>query len=73
MGFLFGPAPIRRTIPYLKSGKLLFKNSVKIMEVHYNMFWNRYRQDKSHVLFPQHDAHIGLRFIFQCFFPFRLI
>ncbi|KAH9418067.1 mitochondrial ribosomal protein S25 [Dermatophagoides pteronyssinus] len=61
MGFLFGPAPIRRTIPYLQSGKLILKNRVKIMEVHYNMYWKQYRKDKSHLLYPQHDAHIGLR------------
>ena len=61
MGFLFGPAPIRRTIPYLQSGKLIFRNRVKIMEVHLNMYWKHARKDKSHIPFPEHDAHIGLR------------
>lgn len=62
MGFLFGPAPIRRTLPYLTGGKLLFRNRVKVMEVHYNMWWKNQARDKiSHIPFPQHDAHLGLR------------
>ncbi len=62
MGFLFGPAPIRRTLPYLTGGKLLFRNRVKVMEVHYNMWWKNKARDKvSHIPFPQHDAHLGLR------------
>ncbi|CAG2106295.1 unnamed protein product [Medioppia subpectinata] len=60
MPFFFGPAPIRRTIPYLSSGKLLFRNRVKIMEVNYNMYWKYWRKDGSHKP-HQYDAHVGLR------------
>ncbi|KAM3915207.1 small ribosomal subunit protein mS25 [Leptodactylus fuscus] len=31
-----GPFPIRRTLQYLQSGEIVFKNSVKIMTVNYN-------------------------------------
>ncbi|XP_077132813.1 small ribosomal subunit protein mS25 [Ranitomeya variabilis] len=31
-----GPFPIRRTLQYLQSGDIVFKNSVKIMTVNYN-------------------------------------
>ena len=61
MGFLFGPAPIRRTLPYLKNGALQFRDRVKVMEVHYNMFWKNKAPDNSHIPFVRHDAHIGLR------------
>lgn len=41
MPFLVGPAPIRRTLPYLNSGFLMLKERVSIIEVHYNMFWRK--------------------------------
>ncbi|KAG8548853.1 hypothetical protein GDO81_023784 [Engystomops pustulosus] len=31
-----GPFPIRRTLQYLQSGEIVFRNSVKIMTVNYN-------------------------------------
>lgn len=68
MGFLFGPAPIRRTLPYLQNGKLVFRNRVKIIEIHYNMYWKGYREDYSHIPYPQHDAHFGLRQVYLCSF-----
>ena len=67
MSFLFGPAPIRRTLPYLQGGKLFFRDRVQVMEVHYNMYWKNKRTDHSQVPFPQHDAHIGLRFVCYIF------
>jgi len=51
---MFGPAPIRRTLQYLDAGKLIFKDRVKIMAIHYNMYWRR--EDK-----PKYDAHFGMR------------
>lgn len=41
MPFLIGPAPIRRTLPYLKSGFLQLKDRVTIVEIHYNMYWKQ--------------------------------
>ena len=54
MRFLLGPAPIRRTMQYLEGGKLIFKDRVKIMTLHYNQYWRF--DDK-----PRYDAHVGLR------------
>ena len=76
MGFLFGPAPIRRTLPYLKNGVLHFRDRVKVMEVHFNMYWKNRQADKSHIPHPQHDAHLGLRlelsFSLTTFWPFTI-
>ena len=55
MPYLIGPAPIRRTLQYLKSGKVLFKDRVKIMEVHYNIYWRNYTKPK------YSDPHVGMR------------
>lgn len=50
-----GPAPVRRTIQYLDAGRLIFKDRVKVMEVHYNMY---YHYDQK----PRYsNPHIGLR------------
>lgn len=43
MPFMFGPAPIRRTAQYLGAGKLVFKERVKIMLIHYNMYFKNWR------------------------------
>lgn len=56
MPFLRGPAPIRRTLQYLDTGKLLFKDRVRVMEVHYNMFFKSWHQKPKYS-----DPHIGLR------------
>ncbi|KAI1278762.1 putative 28S ribosomal protein S25, mitochondrial [Halotydeus destructor] len=58
MPYLFGAAPIRRTLQYLDSGNLVFKNRVKVMEVHYNMFWRNFDKPK------YSDPHDGLREFF---------
>ncbi|RWS28291.1 hypothetical protein B4U80_04496 [Leptotrombidium deliense] len=55
--FLIGPGPIRRTLPYLKSGKLVFKDRVKVMEVHYNRMK---RQDVDPLRQLPPNAHKGL-------------
>lgn len=41
--FMWGPAPIRRTIQYLKSGKFIAKDTIKVMEVHYSLHGRRYQ------------------------------
>lgn len=56
--FMFGPAPVRRTLQYLSSAKLIFKDKVKIMEVHYNMYWKYFGKE---YLKPIEDAHRGAR------------
>lgn len=55
MSFLIGPSPIRRTLNYLKSCPLIFRDQVQIVEIHYNMFRN-YLLKK-----PVKDVHHGLR------------
>ncbi|KAG8191885.1 hypothetical protein JTE90_019820 [Oedothorax gibbosus] len=36
MPYLLGKDAIRRTIPYLKKGKLIFRNNVKVVSIHFN-------------------------------------
>lgn len=50
-----GPAPIRRTLQYLEAGRLIFKDRVKIMEIHYNMYYHYDQKPK------YSNPHIGLR------------
>lgn len=37
MPFMIGRSPIRRTLQYLNAGRLVLKEQVKIMAVHYNV------------------------------------
>lgn len=39
--WMVGPGAIRRTLPYLKSGGLVLKDRVNVMEIHYNMYWEK--------------------------------
>ena len=55
MSFLIGPSPIRRTLNYLKSCPLIFKDQVKVVEIHYNLFRNFLLKK------PINDVHVGLR------------
>lgn len=41
--FMWGPAPIRRTIQYLKAGKFIAKDQLRIMEVHYHLHGRKYQ------------------------------
>jgi len=66
MPFFTGPAPIRRTLPYLQSGKLVFRNIIKVMEVHYNM---HFRQHECRHLIKYGNPHIGLRDFYFWFIP----
>ncbi|XP_014284044.1 small ribosomal subunit protein mS25 [Halyomorpha halys] len=36
MPFMKGPAPIRRTLKYLESGKLILKDRVQVLSINYN-------------------------------------
>lgn len=36
MPYLLGKDAIRRTIPYLKKGKLILRKNVRVMTIHYN-------------------------------------
>ncbi|CAH1388698.1 unnamed protein product [Nezara viridula] len=38
MPFMKGPAPIRRTLKYLESGKLILKDRVQVFSINYNNF-----------------------------------
>ncbi|EFA03291.1 small ribosomal subunit protein mS25 [Tribolium castaneum] len=37
MPFMIGPAPIRRTLQFLEAGRLILKDQIKIMAVHYHL------------------------------------
>lgn len=54
---MWGPAPIRRTLPYLQNGKFIAKDPIKVMEVHYSLHGRRYqtREEK------RADYYNGLR------------
>ncbi|KAJ6632969.1 putative 28S ribosomal protein S25, mitochondrial, partial [Pseudolycoriella hygida] len=49
MGFMIGRAPIRRTIQYLKSGKLVLKENVKIFCVNYNTYGDHHDGARNYV------------------------
>ena len=57
MPFLLGSGPIRRTLRYLKAGDLIFKDRVKIMEVHYNFYHRKFALSHLSSFF---DAHSGM-------------
>lgn len=40
---MFGPAPIRRTLNYLKDGRFIAKDPIRVMEVHYSLHGRRYQ------------------------------
>lgn len=40
---MIGRAPIRRTIEYLEAGRLVLKDSVKILSVNYNVYGDHHR------------------------------
>ncbi|RWS02643.1 hypothetical protein B4U79_11973 [Dinothrombium tinctorium] len=67
VSFLLGPAPIRRTLPYLQSGALILKDRVKIMEVHYNMFRRRNEVDKTRPKLE--NPHRGLHEFYFWYVP----
>lgn len=43
MPFMIGREPIRRTVKYLESGKLVLKNSIQILSLHYNTHGENHR------------------------------
>ena len=59
MPFQRGPAPIRRTLQYLKKGPLVFKERVQVMTVNYN------EEHKNIPKYTKLDQHLGAReFVF---------
>lgn len=55
--FMWGPAPIRRTLDYLKSGGFIAKDFVRIMEIHYHLHGRRYQTKEE----KEADQFNGLR------------
>ena len=53
MPFQRGPAPIRRTVKYLKSCPLVFKERVKVLTVNYN---EEHRNLPKHTKLEQHQG-----------------
>ncbi|XP_076040561.1 mitochondrial ribosomal protein S25 [Oratosquilla oratoria] len=55
MPFMKGKAPIRRTLQYLKSSRLEFKDSVKIFSINYNTYGEHHDGARDFVFwhFPQ--------------------
>lgn len=49
MPFMIGRAPIRRTLQYLKSGKLVLKDNIKIFTVAYNIIGQNNRGAKDFI------------------------
>lgn len=43
MPFMIGKAPIRRTLNYLKAGKLILKDEIQIFSVNYNTFGKHHK------------------------------
>lgn len=55
--FMWGPAPIRRTLNYLKKGKFIAKDHVRVMEVHYHLHGRKYQTREE----MKNDIFHGLR------------
>ena len=53
MPFKRGFAPIRRTIKYLESSPIIFRERVKVMTIHYNEPQELVTSKKE---FPQHEG-----------------
>ena len=53
MPFQRGPAPIRRTVKYLKQCPLVFKERVKVMTVNYN---EEHKNQPKHTKLEQHQG-----------------
>lgn len=50
MPFMIGSHPVRRTLQYLKAGKLVLKDRIKILSVNYN---------------THGDHHLGARYVYK--------
>lgn len=55
--FMFGRAPIRRTLGYLQAGKFSAKDSLRVMEVHYSLHGWKYQSREE----QKKDYFHGLR------------
>ncbi|XP_015591752.1 probable 28S ribosomal protein S25, mitochondrial [Cephus cinctus] len=49
MPFMIGRNPARRTLEYLKSGRLFLKDSIQIFSINYNIFGDHHQGAKSFV------------------------
>lgn len=54
---MFGPAPIRRTLPYLQNGKFIARDTLRVMEVHYHLHGRKYQTSEE----KKSDYFHGLR------------
>lgn len=43
MPFMIGQAPIRRTLNYLKAGKLILKDEIQILSINYNTYGKHHK------------------------------
>ncbi|KAG9510186.1 putative 28S ribosomal protein S25, mitochondrial, partial [Fragariocoptes setiger] len=55
--FMFGPAPLRRTLKYLNEGRLHVRDEVRVMEVHYHLHGKKYITPEE----QRNDRFNGLR------------
>lgn len=55
--FMFGPAPIRRTLKYLNSGQFIAKDHIRVMEVQYHLHGRKYQTREE----SESDFFQGLR------------
>lgn len=53
MPFMIGRAPVRRTLKYLESGKIVLKDQIKIFSINYNVgqgFKNKVHEGKQNLI-----------------------
>lgn len=55
MPFMIGRSPIRRTVNYLNSGKLMLKNEIQIFSVNYNTHGEHHRGARDFVFWHLHQ------------------
>ena len=58
MPFMIGPAPIRRTLKFLEAGRLILKEQIKIMAVHYHLNGQNNKGAKYGYVFIVNQIHV---------------
>lgn len=51
MPFMIGQAPIRRTLNYLKAGKLILKDEIQIFSINYNTYGEHHKGARLFILY----------------------
>lgn len=62
MPFMIGQAPIRRTLNYLKAGKLILKDEIQIFSINYNTYGEHHKGARLFILYYFYEIMFYLIF-----------